>query len=99
VGWDRGHPQSGQAKAEYALIIGVIALACILAALFLGLALRERFESGGEQVPAAPFTPPVSSTPQSWPTTLAECEDGGWRNFPQFASEAECREYVDGLTP
>ena len=99
VGQERGHTESGQVSGEYAIIVAVIALVCIVAVLVLGIGIRGQFQSGGEGVQQAPFQPPIPSSGVSWPATLAECEDGGWRNFPQFASEAECREYVDGLTP
>ena len=98
VGQERGHTQTGQASGEYAIVLGAIAFVCVLAALFVGLGVRGQFQSGGEEVQQAPFQPPIASSEPSWPVTLAECEDGGWQDFPQFADEAECREYVEGLT-
>jgi Flp pilus assembly pilin Flp len=91
---------SGQVSAEYAIVIGAIAVVCIAALVFVGFAVSERFESGGEHVRQGPLEPPKPSpSGLVWPTTVEECEDGGWRNFPQFADEEECREYVEGLTP
>jgi Flp pilus assembly pilin Flp len=89
---------SGQVSAEYAIVMGAIAVVCIVALVFIGFAVSGRFESGGERVRQAPLEPPMPSG-LTWPTTLEECEDGGWRNFPQFADEDECTEYVEGLTP
>ncbi len=34
-----------------------------------------------------------------YPTALADCEDDGWKDFPQFADQSACEAYVDGLTP
>jgi Flp pilus assembly pilin Flp len=89
--------ESGQVSTEYAIVIGAIAVVCIAAALFLGFAISEQFGSGGDSVRYAPFEPPRSDL--AWPTSVEECDDGGWRNFAQFRNEAECREYVEGLSP
>lgn len=90
--------ESGHAMAEYAVILAGIVVVCLVAALLLGAIIRGRFESTNTPTPAAPFTPPPIPAPQrTYPTRLEECQDGGWRDFPQFASEAECRNYVDGL--
>jgi Flp pilus assembly pilin Flp len=99
VGQERGHTDSGQVSGEYAIVVCVIALVCIVAVVVLGTGIRGQYQSGGERVQQAPFQPPIPSSELSWPATLAECERGGWRDFPQFADEAECREYVEGLTP
>jgi len=32
-------------------------------------------------------------------TALTDCEDDGWKDFPQFADQSACEAYVDGLTP
>jgi Flp pilus assembly pilin Flp len=86
---------------EYAVILAGIAVVCVVAALFVGATIKGRFDSTGTPTPAAPFTPPrPTPAPQlTYPTRLEECSHGGWRDFPQFASEAECRNYVDGLEP
>ncbi len=104
MGQERGHTESGQVSGEYAIIGGVIALVCIVVLMVLGTGVRGQFQQAGEgaqQAPAqqAPIQPPIPSETLTSPATIAECEDGGWRNFAQFDSEAECREYVDGLTP
>ena len=85
--------------AEYAVIIAGIATVCVVAALFLAAAVRDRVDRSSPPTPVAPpqaFTPPA--TPAE-PTTLDECERGGWRNFPQFRTERECRDYVLSLGP
>ena len=96
-------PDAGQALAEYAVIMAAIAVFCILALAFLGAGISERFRSSGETTrstnnpaPSVPLTPPVSS---STPKTLADCEDGAWRNYAQFKSEGECKDHVRGMTP
>lgn len=90
--------ESGQAQAEYAVLVAIIALFCIVALLFLGLAVSERFRATGEPEPEAPLRPP-NRAGLVYPRTVEECEDGGWRNFVQFESEDACREYVESLTP
>jgi len=94
-----GTTERGQVLGEYAVVIGLIAFVCVVALLYIGVVLRDDYKSGGQQVQQAPFEPPTPSARQSWPTTLADCEDDGWENYPQFASEDECVEYVDRLTP
>ena len=94
----RERRELGQASGEYAVVVGAIAVVCIVAALFLGLALKGQYESASEPVQQAPFEPPRSA-PLTWPTSLADCEDGGWRDFPQFRDEADCRAYVEDLSP
>jgi Flp pilus assembly pilin Flp len=89
--------ESGQVSGEYAIVIGMIAVVCIVAAVFIGFAIAGHFESDGERVRHAPLEPPRSSL--AWPTSIEECEDGGWRNFAQFRDEDECIEYVESLAP
>ena len=97
----RGDTERGQVLGEYAIVVGLIAFVCVVALLYFGVVLRDDYQSGGEQMqqtPYEPLTPPTPSAPQSWPTTLADCEDGGWKDFPQFKNEAECVDYVNRLT-
>ena len=91
--------EAGQVSGGYAIVVGTIALVCVLAALFLGIAIRGQFQSVGVGVQQAPFQPPIPSSELSWPATLAECEDGGWQNYTQFATEVECVEYIDNRAP
>jgi hypothetical protein len=87
--------------AEYAIVIAGIVVVCLMAAVFLGAVIQGRFESASTPTPAGPFQPPPTPTvPQlRYPATIAECEHGGWRDFPQFRNETECRHYVDSLEP
>jgi hypothetical protein len=88
--------------AEYAVLLGGIAVVCLVAALFLGATIKGSFNSTDMPTPAGPFEPPHTTPappPLKYPTKLEECKDGGWRDFPQFASEAECRKYVESLVP
>jgi Flp pilus assembly pilin Flp len=89
--------EAGQAFAEYALVLAGIAIICIVAILFVSGAVGGLFDSTGKPGTPGTFKPP--SAQLSWPTTIEECEDGGWRNFAQFSSEKECKEYVEGLAP
>ncbi len=91
--------ESGQTSSEYSLVLGAIALVCIAAAVFVGIAIKNHFGSSNEQIGQAPFVPPKSTPAPVWPTAIAQCEDGGWRAFPQFSDEEECRDYVEGLSP
>jgi Flp pilus assembly pilin Flp len=96
----RPEPEAGQASTEYAVILAAIAVCCLVAVLFLGLTIRSHFDdSGGDPASPAPFTPPATSPRVVDPTTLEECEHGGWRHFPQFRNERECKDYVRSLEP
>jgi hypothetical protein len=68
-----------------------------VAILFVSGAVGGLFDDTGKRGSPGGFRPPA--TQLSWPTTLEECEDGGWRNFAQFSSEEDCREYVESLSP
>jgi hypothetical protein len=86
--------------AETAVIVAAVAVTCLLAALFLGSTIKGLFD-GADANPTipAPFTPPATQPAPASPTTLEECERGGWRNFAQFRSERECKDYVRSLQP
>jgi Flp pilus assembly pilin Flp len=90
--------QSGQAMSEYAVILGAIAVGCIVAVLFLGGGIFDKFGGAAKPLAGQPHKPPVAGE-LPYPTTLEECEDGGWLDFPQFPDEEACREYVESLTP
>ena len=86
--------------SEFALILGAVALVCIVGAIFLGGSIRDLFGGTGSRLQQpGPFTPPSVPSGLSYPATLVDCQDPGWRNYAQFANESECTEYVDGLTP
>ena len=76
-----------------------IAIACVIAVLFLSGAIGGLFGSTTKPVPPGVFRPPVRTSELTWPKSIEECEGGGWRNFPQFLNEAKCREYIESLTP
>ena len=92
-------PESGQTSPEYALIVAAIAVGCSIAALLLSGPITNLFGSSAGPMKSAPFRPPVKPAPLTYPATVDECVDGGWRDFPQFADETACTEYVDWLTP
>lgn len=85
--------------AEYALLAAGIAVACSLAVLFLSGGISDLWVSKTTPIRSAPFSPPSSSPGLTYPTTLEECANDGWKNFAQFADEAACDAYVNGLTP
>ena len=92
--------QSGQTLADYALILGGIAIVVVVAIVFLGGGIGELFGGTGSSVQPRPatFTPPRPSA-VSFPATLHDCQEGRWRNYSQFTTESECAAYVDQLTP
>lgn len=96
-------PEAGQTNSEYALILAGLAVFCLVVLVVLGSGVREHFRSTGETThfvpvaaPRGPFTPPVAP---SYPETLEDCEDGGWREYHQFLNERECKDYVRRSTP
>ena len=94
-------PESGQTLAEYAVVVAGIAVVCALAALFLSGAIGGHVRATAEvagQPHVAPLEPPATPI-LTWPTTIGQCAAGGWRSFAQFDTEAECNDYVSGLTP
>lgn len=80
------------------MLVAGIAVLTLLAILFLALGVRELFGSDEPGQPG-PFTPPVRTSELAYPSTLEDCEDGRWRNYAQFASEEECKEYVERSGP
>ena len=89
--------ESGQTLPEYAIVVAAVAVAGVLALVLLAAGIGGLFERTGDAPgQQGPFVPP--RTPHlSYPTKLADCEHGRWRNYAQFASEEECRRYVEGL--
>jgi len=92
--------EAGHTLAETAIIIAAIAVFCALAAVFLGVAIKDRFHDAGTS-PSAPevFTPPATTPTTAYPTTLKQCEKGGWQHFPQFRTEQDCEDYVRSHAP
>ncbi len=80
-------------------MVGAIAIALAFAILFLSNGVTGLFDSSSAPLQQAPFTPPHATPTVVWPTTVDDCEDDGWRDYPQFLDEDECLEYVDSLTP
>jgi Flp pilus assembly pilin Flp len=90
----RRAPDAGQTTAELALIVGGIAVVCIVAVVFLGAPIDRLFREPAAQIPQhQPFTPPVTPGPGNKPTTLDDCSHGGWQTYG-FASQQECEDYV-----
>jgi Flp pilus assembly pilin Flp len=98
---DELRSQSAQTMGEYAVILGGLALVVVVAVVFLGGRIGDLFGGTGSSVQqprSAPFTPPYPSG-VSFPATLQDCQNGGWRDYAQFETEAECVSYVDALMP
>jgi Flp pilus assembly pilin Flp len=89
--------EAGQTFTEYALMLGALALVCVLGVQLLGHRIADLFGStaGSVATTRSGGTPP----PLSFPKTVADCEDDGWRDYPQFSSEADCVDYVEQLGP
>lgn len=94
-----GRTESGQALVDYTLILAAVAIGCVVVILFLSGGLNGLFGSTGTRIHQAPLEPPVSSPGLTWPTSIDDCTDGGWRDFPQFVDESQCLDYVNGLAP
>jgi len=87
-------PESGQTTAEYALILGGVAVVCIVAVLFLGRPIDGLFRKPASLVPPSqPLMPPLVPGPGNEPTSPADCDNGGWQTYG-FASQAACEQYV-----
>ena len=80
------------------MLVAGIAVLTLLAILFLALGVRELFGSDEPGRPG-PFTPPAQTSGLAYPSMPEDCEDGRWRNYAQFESEEECREYLEGAQP
>jgi Flp pilus assembly pilin Flp len=90
--------QSGQTFSEYAVIVGGIAMVCVLAVLLLGGGVADLFGSTARPLSPGAHQPP-NSPALPYPTSAAECVDEGWQDFPQFDDEATCLGFVDSLEP
>ena len=89
---------AGQVSGEYAIVLGAIALVCMVALFAIGIAVRGQLGSPDPgATPQQPFTPPAHPAPTRVPTTIEECEHDGWRTFG-FRSEADCKDssWYDG---
>lgn len=86
--------------AELALIVGAIAIVCVLAILYLSGGIGRLFDSTADPLaPGGPFTPPSTLPTLVFPNSPDQCADPGWQEFPQFPDQAACEAYVEGLDP
>jgi Flp pilus assembly pilin Flp len=97
MGWRRSTSASGQTEAEFALVVAGIAVACIVAVLFLGGAVGGLWDRSTKPVAPSTFDPPNASVTE--PMSMQDCEGDGWRSFPQFATQQACFDFVAGLNP
>ena len=84
---------SGQTTTEFVLILAAIALGCLVALIVFGGAVGDLFGTISHPSSPSPFVPP---NPVDVPTTVDDCLGEGWRNYPQFADEAACIQFVNG---
>lgn len=72
---------------------------CVVAVMVLGGNIRDLFASTAD--PMIPGGTPASAprAPLTYPTTIGQCEHGGWQNYVQFDSEAACADYISTLEP
>jgi Flp pilus assembly pilin Flp len=99
MGRSRLRCPSGQTEAEFALIVAGVAIACILAVLFLGGAVGGLWDRSTKPVSPSTFNPPSDPPSVVEPLSAADCEGEGWTNFPQFATQQDCFDFVAGLGP
>ena len=87
--------ESGQTASETVLIVAAIALACVIALIYLGGGISNVFDSivDPSGPPPGPFTPPA---PAAVPRTIDDCLNGGWQDYPQFVDEQACIDFVTG---
>jgi Flp pilus assembly pilin Flp len=99
VRWRRLTTEGGQTQGEFALLVAGVAVACIVAVLFLGGAVNGLWDRSSKPVSPNTFTPPSDPPSAVTPSTAADCENGGWTNYPQFETEQECLDSVAEITP
>jgi len=88
--------EDGQTAAEYALMLGGIALVVVALVLVLGVGVRDLFTKSGSSLPViSEQSPPRSSG--TFPTTVEQCLDPGYATFdPPFENQQDCEEFVTG---
>ena len=84
---------------EYALIVAAIAIGCVFAILVYAGIVNGLFGSAAEPLNPGPFVPPVTTPQLTYPTSVDDCLDGGWQDYPQFPDEQACVDYVASLPP
>jgi len=87
---------SGQATAEYAVLLGAVAIGCIIAISALSRLIDGLFEAPTPVPAQQPFTPPAARAGAHLPTSLEDCRDEGWRNYVGLTSQADCEAFVTG---
>ena len=88
---------SGEALAEYAVLVAAVAVACVLAVVFVAVGVGGLLDRSEPSPAPGPLVPP--RTPDlSYPTKLADCEHGRWQNYAQFSSEEECKKSLESDT-
>lgn len=95
MGWRRLASACGQTQGEFALVVAGVAIACVVGVLFLGGAVGDLWERSSKPVTPNTFNPPVVA----WPRARSDCEDPNWKtNFPQFATQQDCLDFVADIT-
>ena len=91
--------QSGQSLVEYVLLIGAVAMVCLASVAFLSGSIDDLFGS----ISSSPgvFNPPSAPTPVppeaelAVPSSVDDCLEGGWQDYPQFGDEAACIAFIE----
>jgi hypothetical protein len=90
--------ESGQGLVQYVLILASVALICLAAVIFLSGPINGLFGSTSN-LPNGfnpPTAPEPTGPPVQWPTSVRQCLNGGWHDYPQFRDEAACVRFVTG---
>jgi len=86
---------TGQATAEYAVVLGAIGIGCVVVVLVLGNLINGLFQDPrdlGNQ--PQQFTPPAARSLASVPRSLEDCKDGRWRRYVGVPGQADCEALV-----
>ena len=98
MGWSRSTSASGQTEAEFALVVAGVAIACIVAVLFLGGAVGGLWDRSTKPVTPSTFDPPEPSVGRG------ADEHAGLRwhwldKLPAVRHPAGLFDFVAGLSP
>jgi Flp pilus assembly pilin Flp len=90
----------GQGLVEYALLVAVLAVACLVALFFLGdAATRAYRDIGGALDGPVSVTAPSATPAPGVPTNPEQCKNGGWQAFGPpagpFQNQGDCQSWAN----